>query len=92
MSMHIILLGNQMDDGRYYFRISDGYGNYAYRTNKDGEGLWRLNESTGEWKQLTGTAQFHLHQRTDSGKRQAIRRLLEDGNETSHVYDNRWYP
>lgn len=77
--MYINLLGTY--DGRVTFRVMDD-DNRAYRTDSNGEGLWRLNESTGEWKQLVGTAQFHLRQKTDSGKRRAIKRFLDEGNAT----------
>lgn len=74
--MFIILLGN--NNGKVTFRVSDWYGNYAYRTDSNGEGLWKLNESTGEWKQVVGTSQFHLTQKTDSGKRKAIKKLFTE--------------
>ena len=72
-------------DGKCYFRISDEYGNFSYRTNADREGLWRLNETTNEWKQLAGTSQFHLRKETDGGKRKAIRRFMTDGNDTFRI-------
>ena len=76
MNINII----RVDGKRVLFRVSDEYGNNAYRTNADGEGLW-INRD-GEWKQITGTSQFNLLQKTDSGKRKAIRRFLDDGNNT----------
>ena len=80
MDIHINLLGTF--DGKVTFRIIDEDDNVAYRTNGNGEGLWKRNATTGEWKQIIGTSQFHLLQKTDSGKRKAIRRLFEYGNDT----------
>lgn len=51
-----------------------------YRTNRMGEGLWRWEKTRAwadgepiyEWKQILGTCQFSLTQKTYSGKRKAI--------------------
>lgn len=57
-----------------------------YRTNKNGEGLWKW-EKTGawadhmpvyDWKQILGTCQFSLPQKTRGGKRAAIERYFAD--------------
>ena len=74
MKIHII----GTFDGKVIFRVSDEDSNTAYRTNSDGEGLWKYNENTGEWKQIVGTCQFNLLQKTDSGKRKAIKRFFEE--------------
>lgn len=45
------------------------FGN-EYRTNRMGEGLWKWEKH--DWKQILGTCQFSLTQKTYSGKRKAI--------------------
>ena len=81
MNINII----RVDGKSVLFRISDEFGNEAYRTNAEGEGLWKLKDvarGAREWTQIVGTSQFHLLQKTDSGKRKAIRRFFDDGNNT----------
>ena len=78
MKMHINLVGTNGD--MIFFRVLDSDDNVAYRTNSRGEGLWKLDKC--DWRQVVGTSQFHLHQKTNSGKRKAIIRLFEYGNET----------
>lgn len=61
-----------------YFTTDDEFeGQHEYRTNALGEGLWKWNEGTASWKQIAGTCQFSLHQKTRSGRWKAIKRYFE---------------
>lgn len=45
-----------------------------YHTNKDGEGLWKGEDYM---KQIVGTCDFRLHQKTYSGIYKAIKKWFE---------------
>lgn len=63
---------------KVYFQIVDEWSEVAeYTTNYAGEGLWKWDGCTGRWRQIVGTCQFDLLQKTPSGKRRAIRRFFE---------------
>ena len=47
----------------------------GYRTNGEGEGLWRRASSGADWQQVAGTCQFSLPR----GRREAIRSIRAAG-------------
>ena len=70
----------KVDDKKVYWTVVDDWGDghsYDYRTNADGEGIWKWDDRRGEWKQTVGTCQFALHQKTISGIRKALHRWFD---------------
>ena len=64
--------------GGWRWELSDGR---VYRTNGEGEGLWRWNESRAEWQQIRGTCQFSLPADREQA-RVEIERMYCDASET----------
>lgn len=48
-----------------------------FRTDENGDGLFK--DFDTRWKQILSCQKFHLNQKTDSGRRKAIRKALESG-------------
>ena len=66
------------DPRGYSWEIEDDVGNHGhYTTNKFGEGLFIYDERDGSETQLSGTCQFQLTQKTDSGRRRYIKKWFE---------------
>lgn len=62
----------------YFTTVDDMDEVHKYRTNREGEGLWKWHDRTQEWKQIAGTCQFSLRQKTRSGRWKAIKRYFEE--------------
>lgn len=74
----------RQDENMVFFTITFINGDIeSYRTNYQAEGLWREQEN-GEWKQVLGTCQFSLPQKTVSGMRKAIKKHFADAEEFIH--------
>lgn len=68
-------------DKRYYITLHflDVFGDIAtaeYRTDYDGYGLYLYMPAKHEWKQISGTCQFRMNQKTYSGKYNYVKKEL----------------
>ena len=65
-------------DAGWKFRAEDALGTLRdYRTNRDGEGLWVLQENGWEWKQVSGTSQYRLPSSEEEARAQIEREQKE---------------
>jgi hypothetical protein len=65
----------------WQFRALDGLGvERDYRTNDRGDGLWILRPNGWEWKQVSGTGQYHLP--ADEAK--ALAQIERQNQELAH--------